>query len=98
MDIKLTLKSIVSQKPDTIMEQIDDDVILMSMENNEYYNLNAIASEIWNRIKEPIAIEKVCIDLQNVFEVSPKQCEKDVCGLLEVLVYKEMVDVVSQKN
>jgi len=89
--IKITLGSTVCQSDDQVSTEIDDEVVLMSIEKGAYFGLNNVLSRIWKMLEEPVAVSKICETLQEDFDVEREVCEKDVVEALQQLAEKELI-------
>lgn len=74
--------------------QIDDEIVMLNLENNEYYGLNKTATKIWNLLKEPITIGNIVENLLHEYEIDKETCEVEVKNfLMELLEKKLLVEV-----
>ena len=61
-----------------ISTDLGDSVVMMSIEQGEYYALNDIGSDIWHLIEEPVSIGSVCNSLLDKYDVSEEECLQGV--------------------
>jgi hypothetical protein len=90
----ITLETRVVRSNEPVSAATGDALVMFSVEKGSYYGLNDIATAIWQRIKSPIAVAALCVDLQQVFDVPPQRCEAEVLGFLQKLEAKGLVRVV----
>lgn len=64
---------------------IDSEIIIMSIDNGEYYNFNEVASSIWRSIENQSQIREVVDKLISEFHIEPQECEESVISFLEKL-------------
>jgi hypothetical protein len=83
--------AIIKRQSDLVFSKIDDEIIMMSIKNGEYYGLDNIGSRIWEIIEKPVTLKEVVEMLKNEFEVTDEQCRSDVIGFLSALINKELV-------
>jgi hypothetical protein len=93
----LSQDSLVVRSEDFITSTVDDDLVMMSLEKGIYYGLDAIGSQIWENIAEPISVNALCHKLTDQFEVDEAQCQTDVLAFLHELLNEEMIHVVNQR-
>jgi hypothetical protein len=93
--IKVTLDSTVCQdrNQDQVSAEVEGEVMMMSLERGNYYSLDAVGSQIWNRIEEPIRVSALCDALMEVFDVDRAQCQRDVLAFLTELAGDRLVEV-----
>lgn len=89
-------ESIISKNPQIISSKMDDEVVMMSVEKGNYYGLNRVGSEIWEKLTEPLTVGCLCDKLMQEFNVEKEQCEREVITYLEKLVSEGLI-LVSEK-
>ncbi|GAB4303350.1 MAG: PqqD family protein [Marinilabiliales bacterium] len=91
MKIKLTDK--VGRHPDMLYSQLDDEIVMMSIENGEYYGLNEIASRIWELLKKDMQVSDIISELMNEYEVDEETCKNDVFEFLSEMMEKKLIQI-----
>ena len=79
------------RNPDVIMRQLGDEAVLLDLSTNQYFGLNEVGTEIWNRIGEGKSLEEIISDLVGIFEVKREECEEDVLALARELVRNGLI-------
>jgi hypothetical protein len=87
----VTLDSVVTRCEDIVAGVVDADLIMMSIENGKYYQLNPSAGQIWNLLEQPRTVTEICKMLSKDFKVTPDACQKDVFNFLNELVSRKIV-------
>jgi len=77
-----------------LTSNIGEEVVMMSIDNSAYYGLDPIGSQIWEMIAEPIQVSDLCAQLLNHYEVSEKDCQRDVLNLLNHMLDENMLTVL----
>ena len=72
----ISMDTSIQLKPSTVDAEIDDDLVLMSTENGNYYNLNPIGASIWKIIKQPTTIQAICQQLMQTYDIDEASCKK----------------------
>lgn len=88
---KLTSVSVVQRNPKLIANQMDGEIVMMSIDNGEYYGLDEIGSRIWELIENPVSINHLIESLTEEFEVSTEDCLHDTLEFLEDLLEKDLL-------
>ena len=84
---RITRDSVIVRSGDVVhTEMHDGEILMMSVENGEYYGLDEIGSEIWRMLEEPLLVTQICEELIVSFDVGPEECERDVIGLLQEML------------
>jgi hypothetical protein len=82
--------------PEAIFNKIDDEVVIMSLANDAYINLNEVGSRIWELLAEsPRTIDDLVLTLIDEFEVTEEQCREDVTIFLKEMLSKGLVETHS---
>lgn len=82
----LSTASIVVQTDDIQTATVGAELVMMSIESNGYFGLDAIGRRIWELIAAPRRVGDICAQLTTEFDVAPDQCEADVLHFLNELV------------
>ena len=85
--------SVVSRQADLLQASVGDDVVLLSVQQANYYALDPIAAAVWQRLESPTAIETLCADLAAKYDVTVEQCEADVMAFLTKLDAQHLLHV-----
>jgi hypothetical protein len=88
-----TKESMVSQSPGNIVSNMDGEKVMLSIEKGKYYNLGVLGGEIWDRIKEPISLQDLCINLTSLYDVAPDECEQQVTAFLKQMLEEEFIQL-----
>ena len=91
----LTLQSKIIRSEDFITSTVENELVMMSLEKGIYYGLDAIGSQIWENIEQPITVNALCQRLTTQFEVDVAQCQADVLAFVNELLTEGLVHVVN---
>lgn len=89
--MQLEKNTILKRGDDIVFNTLDDDIIMMSMKNGEYYGLDAIGTWIWDKIESPVSFEGLIKAIMLEFEVSEEDCINDVKDFLVSMNEKELI-------
>ena len=78
----LTAQNIVSRSDAFVAGALEGGVVLMSVEDDTYFDLNEVGARIWDKMQEPVAVSALCRDIVDAFEVDAADCESDVLAFL----------------
>lgn len=81
----------VRRKPDVLAAEINGELVTMNAELGEYYSLNPVASDVWQRLVQPKKIEELVADLADSYEGELSVIEADVILLIEGLTAKGLL-------
>ena len=73
--------------------EMDDEVVLMSSANGEYYAMDRIGSRVWKLVATPRSLESVCRALCAEYDGSPGDVERDVLAFAAELLQKSLLRI-----
>lgn len=80
------------QIPATVfIQEIDEDVILLDTESQEYFSLNGVGKNILDLISENLAHEEIIEELAQMYEVDKPQIESDLLNFTKALQEKGLI-------
>ncbi|WP_419881704.1 lasso peptide biosynthesis PqqD family chaperone [Peribacillus sp. B-H-3] len=88
-----TKESMVVQSPGNIVSNMDGEKVMLSIDKGKYYNLGVLGGEIWDCIKEPIALQDLCSHLTSQYNVAPEDCEHQVTAFLNQMLEEELIHI-----
>jgi len=83
------------RKKEQIFSEVENEVILLSIENGEYINLNEVGSYIWRLLENEITFEQLIVYLLNKFTISRKECEEETLPFLEELIENQVIHIIN---
>ena len=89
------LDSTISPSEDLVSSDLDGEIVMMSIENGEYYGLDEIGSRIWTLLEEPKKVSELCDILLEEFEVEREQCEEEVLAFLNEMASDDLIHIVA---
>lgn len=88
--------SLVVRSPEQVSGDIDGKVVLLSIENGEYYNINGVGSRIWELLEKPMTVTALIDQLLAEFEVDRATCEQEVAAFLQQLRKDKLLQVMTE--
>jgi hypothetical protein len=89
--------SILVASKELVSCDFNGESVILSFKNDSYYGLNAVASFVWERIKEPKTFVQVRDAILANYEIDPEECERDLLELVNDLMANELV-LVSEET
>jgi hypothetical protein len=72
--------------------EIDEEIVLMSLDHDEFYALNPTASAIWHLTEPPRRFERLVDELVGRFDVDRATCDREVRVVLDQMVERGIVE------
>jgi Coenzyme PQQ synthesis protein D (PqqD) len=92
----IQLDSQVTRNKDIIFSEMDNDVVMMSIEKGEYYGINPIGSRIWELLETSLRVSDLCQTLMVEYNVDENRCISDVVAYLQQLLEKNVITIVDE--
>ena len=83
----------IQRSPDLIASSIGEDTVLLSLQQNDYFGMNAVGSRIWEMLESPKPVTEICRVLQEEFSVSREECESDVLAFLNQMATDGLIKI-----
>lgn len=93
MKYDLTEATMIHADPNLIVSQMGSDVVMLSIEQGNYYGLNPVAARIWQLIGQDTSIGTICEQLKSEFEVAPEECASAVYAFINRLLDERLVEI-----
>ena len=91
--MNIGMDSVVARNEDIFAGQIDDELVMVSIDSGNYYVLNLTARRIWDLLESPLSISEICDKLMEEFEIDPQTCQAEVLRFAEKLFKKQIVTI-----
>jgi hypothetical protein len=92
--VELTSKALVSRNQDLIAASIDNDLVMMSVDQGEYYGITGVGSQVWEMLAEPISVEDITRHLCAEYDVDKNLCQADMQSFVDDLLKLGLVSIV----
>jgi len=83
--------TILQRKPGLLFNEIDGEVVMLSVENSEYYGMDKVGSRIWELLEQPVKFRELINRLASEFDVNEMQCTTDTMAFLKKLSIKKLL-------
>jgi hypothetical protein len=87
----MTLQTNVTLLDTVFLQEVDDEIILLETESEEYFSLNETGGIFYDVLKDETNLGKVMEELKECFEISEEQLQKDLFAFVEALEQKGLV-------
>ena len=87
--------TVVRRSDTQVSTELDEEAVALHTGRNAFFTMNPVATRVWQLVEQPASLQSVFDALVSEFDVDQATCEAEVTALLDVLVEKELVVVVS---
>jgi hypothetical protein len=79
---------------DTVLASpLGGEVVLLEPEEGIYYSLNEVGAQIWEIIRDPVAVDSICRRISEEYDVDPEECREDVLRLITELLDHGLAEI-----
>ena len=89
-------RSLVVRSSEPVENRVDGDIVLMSVKRGKYFGLDAVSSRIWELLSKPVIVADLFSELEQEYEVEPKQCEHETLEFLNKLYEEKLILIVDE--
>jgi hypothetical protein len=93
LESEIGQNSIVRWSTDAVATEVNDEIVLMSLERDRCYGLGSTGSDIWRRLREPIQVSDLVTQLWSEYDSAPGQIESDVLRTLNEFAAEGLIQV-----
>lgn len=90
----ITLDSIVVQAATIASAQVGEEIVMLHLDKNAYYDTDAIGAEIWRRLSQPVLVRDLRDALLELYDVDVQTCEADVFAFLNEACQEGVIRVL----
>jgi hypothetical protein len=83
--------TIISRSPSVLTAEVDGEVVMMSIEQGQYFGLDDIGSDIWKRIEPPCSFAALIDGLAVDYDADRATILADVHSLLLRMAEQDVV-------
>ena len=83
--------TIISRSPSVLTAEVDGEVVMMSIQQGQYFGLDDIGSDIWRRIEPPCSFAALIDGLALDYEADRATILADVHSLLLRMAEQDVV-------
>ncbi|MCP4697858.1 MAG: PqqD family protein [Gammaproteobacteria bacterium] len=88
---EITLQSVIIRNPEINFTNMCGEIVMMSIDQGEFYGLDDIASDIWHRLEHSMDVQALCNDLALSYGINIEQCFADTLPFLREMAGKGLV-------
>jgi hypothetical protein len=87
-------QSIVRWSSAAVATEVNNEIVLMNLERDRCYGLGSTGSDLWRRLRAPIQVSELFLQLEGEYESPPGQIESDVLRTLREFAAEGLIDVL----
>lgn len=83
--------SAYTRRPGLHAVEMDGELVMMGLEQGEYYGLRDVAASIWQHLAEPRTTDELCALVAEEYDVAAADCRDDVAAFLGELLDRSLI-------
>ncbi len=81
-----TLVTIITRNPDMVAADIDGDLVMMSVEQGEYFGITGVGPRVWHLLAEPTTVSDLTRAICAEYAVEESICQAEMQAFIEELI------------
>lgn len=94
----VTVDSILVRENELAMADVDGRAVVLSLTAGSYFDLNRVATEIWDMLAEPRRVDEIFRRLSDQHDVDAATLARDVTPFLQTLLNERLVRVAAPEE
>ncbi len=94
----VTVDSVLVRENELAMADVDGRAVVLSLAAGSYFDLNRVATEIWDMLAEPRRVDEIFRRLSDQHDVDSATLARDVTPFLQTLLNERLVRVAAPKE
>jgi Coenzyme PQQ synthesis protein D (PqqD) len=91
--MKISFSDKLSPSPDTLINLVDEESVLLDLKSEQYFGLNDSATQMWSALVETRNIDGACEKLLALYDVDPERLRGDLESFVQKLIERGLVRV-----
>ena len=88
------LTSRYSRRPDLAAVAMDGELVMMGLDQGEYFGMRGVAASIWEHLEQPRTLDELCGLVSREYDTTSDACRPDVEAFVDDLVTRRLVDAL----
>ncbi|PAU74734.1 PqqD family peptide modification chaperone [Halomonas salipaludis] len=86
--------TLLKRNPDMVAANIDGDVVMMGVDQGQYYGITGVGSRVWELLENPVSIDGITEVICQEYETDPATCREDMSKFVNDLIKIDLIEVV----
>lgn len=94
MPANLSADTLLTRDDSPISADMDGEIVMLSMQTNNYYGLGEVGSRLWILLESPQTPRQLCARLSEGYAVSQDTCIDDILPFLQQLLEEKLIKLL----
>ncbi len=86
--------TLFTRNPNLVAADIDGDLVMMSIEQGEYFGITGVGSRVWELLAAPTTVANITCVICAEYAVEEATCQADMQTFVEELIQLGLVSAV----
>ena len=87
----VTSTTLITRNPNLVAADIDGDLVMMSIEQGEYFGITGVGSRVWELLAAPTTVADITRVICAEYAVEEATCQSDMQTFVEELIQLGLV-------
>ena len=87
----LEKSNIIYRNDEILINEVDGETVMMSIENGTYYGMNPTGNFVWNILNQERSIEEIVNKIIETFSLTEDQCNSDVLPFIQSMIDEKII-------
>jgi hypothetical protein len=78
--------TLITRNPDLVAAEVDGDLVMMSVEQGEYFGITGVGSRVWELLAAPTTVADLTRVICAQYAVDEATCQADMQAFVEELI------------
>ncbi|WP_282041739.1 PqqD family peptide modification chaperone [Halomonas alimentaria] len=84
--MSIDLDSRVCRNPDILTAVIDEEIVMMSAKQGQYFGLSGIGTYIWSLAEDPVQVKELVEMICQSYDIDAETCRADTLPFLNNMI------------
>lgn len=89
----IQLNTMITRSNEILLAELDGEVIMVGIEQSNYYGLGSVGSRIWELLEQPLTMAELLARLQEEYSIDQETCAKDTLVFLDNLLDHSLISI-----
>lgn len=81
------------RRPDLRAVEMDGELVMMGVQQGEYFSLRDVAASLWEHLAEPRTLDELSTLVAAEYAITAGECRDDVAAFLDDLESKQLITI-----
>jgi len=74
-----------------LVRTVDEEAVVLNLDDGQYYGLNAVATVIWEKLRDGQSLDEIVIAVLSDFDVAEDEARQDLEAVISEMLAKGLI-------